>query len=287
MRKTSLLLFLLLTAGCGDNPQPLFPLEEVHAAPAVLSRFDANTTGKVQGRVFWQGPQPDPAEFTFPEIFPGALPRFPECRNPHIPKISSTGGMGSAIVFLRGVDPQRARPWDLPQARIELSDFQILARQGDGPSAAAAFARVGDEVEMVSRQSVFHILRARGEAFFTLTFPEPNLPRHRSMQKKGIVEFSSAANHFWARAWLFVDDHPYYTRTDDEGHFVLPQVPEGTYELVVWHPNWRELRHEHDPELGMIARLWYRPPAEVKQSVVVRRGETTEAAPLLSLDKFE
>lgn len=34
---------------------------------------------------------------------------------------------------------------------------------------------------------------------------------------------------------LFVDN-PYYTVTDAEGRFEIRDIPEGTYEVIAWHP---------------------------------------------------
>ena len=60
--------------------------------------------------------------------------------------------------------------------------------------------------------------------------------------------------------YLFVDDHPYYTRTDSEGRFRLTGVPPGCYEVVCWLPDCREDRHEGDPETSLVTRVYFRPP---------------------------
>jgi hypothetical protein len=78
------------------------------------------------------------------------------------------------------------------------------------------------------------------------------------------------------RAFLFVDDHPYYARTDREGRFELTQVPPGCYEVACWLPNWREARHERDPETGMISRWYFEPPLESGKTVVVGKNEPAE-----------
>ena len=107
-------------------------------------------------------------------------------------------------------------------------------------------------------------------------FPDPDRPLTRSLNEKGVVELTSAAGYYWMRAYLFVDDHPYYARTDKEGRFSLEQVPPGKYELVCWMPNWLEARHERDPESGVITRLFFQPPVALVQKVELGKQESKE-----------
>src|SRR5207248_1964383 len=129
--------------------------------------------------------------------------------NPHAPNIdSATSGVAGAVVFLRGVDPARARPWDHPPVVVEHQDRQLWVVQG-GVRSRIGFVRRDDSITMVSREKVFNALHAGGAAFFTLTFPDADQPLRRALDKKGQVELSSAAGGYWMRGHLFVDDHPY------------------------------------------------------------------------------
>jgi hypothetical protein len=153
-----------------------------------------------------------------------------------------------------------------------------MIHQGDGPLRTIGFVRRSDEIAIVSRQSRFHSLRARGPAFWTLTLPEPDRPRTRRMDQAGVIELSSGANYFWMHAYLWVCDHPYYAMTDAAGRWSLSGVPAGEYDLVAWLPDWRTVREERDPETGMIARYVFRPPFEAKQRVKVREDESSSIA---------
>jgi hypothetical protein len=170
------------------------------------------------------------------------------------------------------MDVRRSRPWDLGSVRLVQQGQQLHVRQG-GVDAPVGFVRRGDAVEMISEDPVFHALHAEGVAFFSLTFPDPGRPRTRRFRDRGIVELTSAAGYFWMRAALFVDDHPYYVRTDSEGQFRLPDVPCGSYDLVCWLPDWREDRRERDPETRMVVRLYYQPARETVLPVVIKPRE--------------
>jgi len=129
---------------------------------------------------------------------------------------------------------------------------------------------------MISSDSYFHSLHAGGASFFTLAFPDPDQPLSRPLMERGVVELTSAAGYYWMRAYVLVDDHPYYTRTDSDGRFTLDQVPPGKYEVVCWMPSWLEDRHERDPESGLITRLFFQPPVTLVQKVELGKQETKE-----------
>ena len=274
------------TLGCDAAlPPPPHP-----AGPsAEASRdYDEAATGTVTGRVTWAGGAPEVPPLRGPLSPLSEQQRGPvrDWPNPNAPRIDPRyGGVGSAVVFLRGVDPRRARPWDHGAADVELRDYQIHIVQ-DGADAPYGFVRRGDPVRLASRQGVFHALRGRGAAFFAYTFPTSAPPRSRVLDHAGVVELSSAAGQFWMRAYLFVDDHPYYARAEADGRFRLPKVPAGDYELVCWAPDWREAEHEIDADTRFVTRLEFRRPLEVVRPVRVEAGGTATADFALSAAAF-
>src|SRR5262249_55977804 len=139
------------------------------------------------------------------------------------------------------------------------------------------FARVGDEIEFVSYDdNRLHAAQARGATFFSLTLPRPEQPRKRRLDVPGVVELASASGYFWMRAYVHVSDHPYLTHTDAEGRFRLEQVPEGDYDLVAWHPDWRVAQEQRNPDLFRVQQVRFRPPLEASGRVSVRDGKTVE-----------
>src|SRR5688572_12680995 len=116
-------LVVLLTAGCADTT----PLDDsgTTPSPSLASRFDPSCAGTIEGRRPWTGPPPK-----VPLLHSSSAPLHPPPRepirtwkNPFTPQVDSTGGVEDAVVFLSGVEPERARPWDHPPARVELRDY--------------------------------------------------------------------------------------------------------------------------------------------------------------------
>ncbi len=277
-----------LLAGCSGPPAPVTKIPASPARPTG-THFDAQTAGTIRGRVTWQGEVPAVNPFRVRiNAQPGGGPLPKEFHaNPHLPAVDTVnGGVRDAVVFLRGIDPERAKPWDLPPVRIEQQGQQFHVRQGDSDSRTG-FVRRGDAVVMVSCDPLFHSLHAGGAAFFTLPFPDPGRPLERRLPDRGLVELTSSAGYFWMRGYLFVDDHPYYARTDFRGNFALAGVPPGHYQVVCWLPSWHAARHERDPESGQVTRLTFAPPAEKVQPISLSPGAAERVSFTLSARDFD
>lgn len=270
---------LLALTSCEYEAEPLPIVLNEPAAPVVdaSSHFDASKCGSITGRVTWAGeiPKPEPFLFGMPATDGNfAVAMIP---SPNAPVIDpSNRAVKDAVVFLRGIDPARSKPWDLPPVRVEMKDRNIRVLQGES-SGRVGFLRRGDTIEMKSAEPVFHVLRARGAAFFSLTFPRPESPLTRTLDTAGRVELSSGSGFYWASADLFVSDHPYWTRTDSAGRYTFTNVPDGECELVAWLPNWTVVKTDRDPETGLITRQTYGPPIEVKRTTRVAPAQKSEA----------
>jgi hypothetical protein len=273
-----ILLPLALAApfGCG-HPAAAPPVASPPPRPETGSRFDPATAGTIRGQVLWHGDVPNPSPLAAPLPDGRGNYRPAELPNPFAPAVDGkTRGLAWAVVYLKGIDPERGRPWDLPPVRVEMRDYRIHIRQGDDEARPVGFVRRGDEIEMASADPVHHTLRARGAAYFSLPFPDPGQPLRRRLDTPGLVELTSGAGYYWAAADLFADDHPYYAATDREGRFTLPGVPPGSYELVCRVRNWHTTGKDRDPETGLIARMRWADPAEKRGPVSVETGQVIE-----------
>jgi hypothetical protein len=264
-------------AGCDESHRAVYLGDDEAPAPPpknLAVAFDAAKTGTVAGRVTWTGAAPVVTPYRAP-ISP--LSEQPDrqkllWKNPHAPVIDpASHGVAGAVVFLRGVDPERARPWDHGPVRVAVRDSRYHILQGDADEATG-FVRRGDKVTIVREDDRFQAVQARGAAFFTLTLAARDRPHDRIMPQTGVVDLSSNSGQFWMRAHLFVADHPYLTRTDAQGRFSLEQVPAGTYELGCWLPDWHEAAHEIDAETSLVTRLTFRPSVVKLREVAVEAG---------------
>ncbi len=279
-----LLLFAVLATGCGSESTAT-DQSDATQPPALGTAFDPNNVGTITGRVQWQGVIPNPPGFLF--CTPQADGRgfiYNEAENPNRPHVEpKTRAVAGAVVFLRGIDSAKARPWDLPPVRVEMGTGRITVAQGER-KGRIGFVRRGDAITALSTDAgdqshppIYHILRGRGDAFFSLTLPDAQSAVSRTLTHTGRVELSSATGLYWARADLFVADQPYFTVTDTNGRFTLENVPAGDVEIVVWLPGWEIGRQERDPDSTAITRMSYSPPIERVKPVTMQAKQTAEA----------
>lgn len=259
---------ICLLVGCA-KPIPPVSSQQEPTDNLLASKFNPDISGTITGQVIWAGVVPEvPSLQSWLRGRSGSIDRLIR-PNPNAPRIDpQTRGVDKAVVFLRSVPVERSKPWHHQPVHVEQNDYGLRVRQGDVVSPYG-FVRRGAEIEAVSHQLVFHVLRARGAAFFGLTFPQAEVPRRRRLNKNGVVELSSGAGYYWMRAYLFVDDHPYYTQTDPQGRFTLTEVPPGTYEIVCWLPNWLKDHHERDSDWAHITRLTFRQPLVISRQITL------------------
>jgi hypothetical protein len=266
-----------LCVGCGTES----PASDVAPAPEgarLATAFDATNTGGVSGRVTWAGPIPEPPPFLYCVPRPdGTGLAYLKAENPNRPQVDAKSkAIAGAVVFLRGIDPSRSRPWDLPPVGVEMSAGKITVVQGER-RGRVGFVRHGEKFSATAAEPVFHILRGRGDAYFSMTLPEHGASVTRALPVAGRVELSSGTGLYWARADLFVADHPYFAVTDAEGRFKLEHVPTGPVEVVVWVPSWETASQGRNPDTTAISTMTYRPAIERGRKLAVEVGRVAEA----------
>ena len=255
---------ILLLAGCTPTQRAETPAPRVELGAA----FDPATTGTVRGQVKWRGTIPGQERAT------GVVPdgdenRLRDVSNPFKPVVDPvTNGLAGVLVQLDGIDPARSRSWDHPPVTLTMTDFTYRL------SPSSGLVRLGDRVAFVSRDPELHVARARGAAFFSLTFPGPDRPRTRRLDTPGIVELTSGSGYFWNAVDLWVRVDPYATLTDAQGNYELPQVPAGNYALTFRVRNPGVTRVERDPETGLPFRHFYAAAGSRTMTVGVAAGRT-------------
>lgn len=266
------LILLVASIGCRQ------PTDNTPRQPTPTTRYPTTVAdplpgGRVLGRVVWQGERPSVPPISG-LIDSETGPKWGETSNPFAPRVADDGGVADVVVSLSPVDAAKLKPWPHPPLVVEHADGKLRSVQTGVPERVG-FARVGDEVELRTRGSDVRLLRARGAAFFTLAFPEPDRPRRRKLDTPGVVEFTSTTGDFWNVVDVIVCEHPYYTATDDRGRFELANVPPGEYQLSARVRRWEVTGRDRDPETGKLVRLMFAPPRVFVQKVTVG-GETAE-----------
>lgn len=211
--------------------------------------------GTLDGNVTLAGAVPEPKGFnliTFPD--PAYCGRISNGKGWRLLRdfiVNSDGGLKNAIVILEGVDA--GKPFDLSVPLIEARDclFQPWV----------TIVRNGHAVEVVNMDPVMHDIQGyetSPEAGARVLFNTPLILNHQHQRgnihavhnhapgkslvgpiylNKGRRTFYMQCGfHAYMESWAMAVNNPYYAVTDDQGAFKIEDVPPGTYQMVVWHP---------------------------------------------------
>ncbi len=98
-------------------------------------------------------------------------------------------------------------------------------------------ARVGQRVEFINSDPVFHNVRAiaKNNAEFNIAMPNQNDRITQVFSKPEILLETKCSVHPWMSAWIAVVDHPYFSVTNAQGEFEIKGLPPGNYTVEFWH----------------------------------------------------
>src|SRR6185295_5924637 len=115
--------------------------------------FRTEATGTIAGRVRWQGDLPQIESFAFRNEEKKITETF---SNPNAPDVDKkTLAVRNAMVFLRGVDIKRARPWDHAPVRGVVQDRRFQIFQGTVPTKYG-IVRQGESMTLVNWDTCLH-----------------------------------------------------------------------------------------------------------------------------------
>lgn len=144
--------------------------------------------------------------------------------------VGADGGVRNAVVYLREV-PQgkawEAREHVLGQTKCVFEPHVLLIPEG-ADLRILNHDRILHSVRSYGRDSVFNV----GQPKFVEKLLVEDFTRQVSERDAIRV---GCDLHPWMHAYVFVQKHPYYAVTDENGRFRLTGVPPGQYELRLWH----------------------------------------------------
>ncbi|HWF60070.1 MAG TPA: carboxypeptidase-like regulatory domain-containing protein [Nitrospira sp.] len=242
----------------------IFSLSAVLASALVLSPLtpakaydvvDVQHGGTIEGTVILDGPVPEPKGFnliTFPDpAYCGRISNGSGWRLLHDFVVGHQRGLRNAIVLLEGVEA--GKPFEVSVPLIEARDcmfqpFMTIVRNGHAvevinmdpimhdiqgyETSPEAGARV-----LFNSPLVMNYQHRRGDIHATHNHaPGASLVGPIYLNKGRRTFYMQCGFHAYMESWAMAVNNPYYALTDAEGRFSIADIPPGTYQLVVWHP---------------------------------------------------
>ena len=165
--------------------------------------------------------------------------------------VGQNGGLKDAIVLLEGVEA--GKPFEVSVPLIEARDCMF--------QPFMTIVRNGHAVEVINMDPVMHDIQGYEtsiEAGARVLFNTPLVMNHQHnrgdlhaihnhapgkslvgpiyLNKGRRTFYMQCGFHAYMESWAMAVNNPYYALTDENGKFSIEQVPPGTYQLVVWHP---------------------------------------------------
>jgi plastocyanin len=196
--------------------------------PAALDRIKApDDAGVIAGWVSYQGALPKPKPINF-----GAEKACADLNRDKSPVyenlvVNPNGTLKWTLVCIRGEVPGKHEVPSEPVAVDQIGCTFV-------PHAAAVMA--GLEIVWKNSDPVSHNIRgtaAKNTQFNTIFSSKMSTKSKFEEPEFGIP--LKCDIHFWMAGYVHVLPHPFFAITGDDGSFVLPRVPPGSYTLLAWH----------------------------------------------------
>jgi hypothetical protein len=165
-------------------------------------------------------------------------------------QVASDGGLQNAVVFLEGVSQGKPFPQETP-ANVTVEDCLF--------TPWVLVVRDRQPLHIVNMDPIIHDVQIYETAPFGAKImlhrplrlnpfhPKNRIKDHQHNPGEAMVDilhFSQGRRifylecgfHTFMQSWGLAVDNPYYAITDAEGNFTIPDVPEGVYALIAWHP---------------------------------------------------
>lgn len=213
--------------------------------------------GSLTGRVTLTGDIPKPKGYnltTLPDaIYCGRISDGRGWRLLQPFHVGSNGAFRDVVVLIEGIEKGKSFR-DFKPPRIEARDCRFLP--------FITVVRDRHEVTVVNMDPAMHDVQAYETShlgprvLFNSPLPisdrypkEAGLSAHFhkhfegtpitetvNMTKGRRVFVLQCGFHAYMESWALAVDNPYYAVTDQEGRFMIDDVPPGTYKVLVWHP---------------------------------------------------
>ncbi len=217
--------------------------------------IDIKDGGTIEGQVTLSGQAPEAKGYnliTFPDPqYCGRISNGKGWRLLYDFVVGPEGGLKDTVVLLEGIDA--GKPFDLSVPLIEARDCQF--------APFVTIVRNGHAVEIINMDPVMHdiqgyetSLQAGTRVLFNTPLKMNHLHRrgdllatHDHDQGRSLVGpiflnrgrrtfFMQCGFHAYMESWAMAVNNPYYAVTTASGKFRIDNIPPGTYQMVVWHP---------------------------------------------------
>jgi len=220
---SSLLLIVFGVAGCktpaGAKPE----------AKTQYSTIDSSTAGVILGTIHFAGTQPERLQID--------MAQDPACElsNPGVnlteQYVIHDGKLANVFVYVK--DGLGNKIYAAPQAPV------VLDQKGCRYVPHVLGVMAGQPVEFRNSDPTMHNIHpaptVAGNSQFDISQPPMGGTMRKTFAQPELMMPVRCNNHPWMNAFINVAANPFYSVSDNDGHFEIKGLPPGTYTVVAMH----------------------------------------------------
>ncbi|HXN07171.1 MAG TPA: carboxypeptidase regulatory-like domain-containing protein [Nitrospiria bacterium] len=163
------------------------------------------------------------------------------CGSSFIEKIevnSGNKGVSNVVISLKNKAGRSIKPYPhhLTPAKISVKGCHF------NPAVYAIDLR--DTLRIENQDPILHVFQFSREEQSLFALPaKANGNLTKKFDREGVVQVRCVLHNFMKTS-IAVVDTPFYTLSDQDGQFNLPEVAPGKYRLTIWHPLFKPLEKE-------------------------------------------
>lgn len=147
--------------------------------------------------------------------------------------VSGNGGIKNAVVYFSRVTG--GLPAQAGKTVSALGGEFVLDQRVCAYQPHVLIAPVNTPIQILNNDGVLHNIHSFSTKNPPINVAQPAFKKKMEISFQTPEAFAVKCDvHGWMSAWIFVVDHPYYAITDDEGRFVLTDIPPGSYTVHCW-----------------------------------------------------
>jgi len=140
--------------------------------------------------------------------------------------LSPTNGIRNAVVSLQ--NPPPGAKWASNGSPVTMDQKQCAF------VPRVVIVPVGGTVEFLNSDRLLHNVKSAGKENPPFNRAQPHARSISFTFKKPETLRVDCDLHSWMRGWVVIAEHPFYAVTNEQGEFILDNVPPGKYSLRVW-----------------------------------------------------
>lgn len=154
---------------------------------------------------------------------------------PDSAELTDDGALVSAVVALKEVG--EGKPWPEAMKVPAVVQEKCLFSPYVQATPKGVDLTITNKDPLLHNIHAYEIIGRARRTMFNIAQPQADqIDVHPLKMRRGEVIELDCDAHNWMSAWIYTSDHPYVAITDAAGRFTIDRIPEGDFEVTVWHP---------------------------------------------------